>query len=55
MEKVCVRVVYPSGVTVLSSCTQAKKVQNPDEFPVNKCYARTGAFRVINETFTFAN
>lgn len=28
------------------------KMQNPDEFPVNKCYARTGAFRVIGETFT---
>lgn len=27
------------------------KVQNPDEFPVSKCYARTGAFRVIDETF----
>lgn len=28
------------------------KVQNPDEFPANKCYAGTGAFRVIDETFT---
>lgn len=31
------------------------KVQNPDEFPVNKYYARTRAFRVINKTFTSVN
>ncbi len=27
------------------------KVQNPDEFLVNRDYARTGAFRVIDEAF----
>ena len=27
-----------------------EEVQNPDEFLVNECYARTGAFRVIDET-----
>ena len=26
------------------------KVQNPDEFPVSRYYARTEAFRVIDET-----
>ena len=31
------------------------KVQNPDEFLVNKNYARTRAFRVINKTFTSVN
>lgn len=28
------------------------EMQNPDEFPVKRCYARTRAFRVIDETFT---